>query len=322
MKRIRLFFLTLLSISSLAKAQIYVGNGGDAFAAEFIGTGRDTVQYLSWINLTDLNEFNTLAFAQAIETVSVSSQPRVVVANVEVGAANFPAQKKIVVSQSFWPKYNQDQRMALVLHEYIGVMGLNDTNYRLSGIIYQRIMQATTTPSGRPMPVTLQELVGGYLFDSNIPNSQTLATQNYQKECADWTTRAKSSLSTNLGAINCGAPYKAGNRLEWGYQGKGQLTFFTKYRPTIVRQPIVGEAFEISKIGIQASLQAIDSHQKACGAWLKDVKQTAGKHFLYASCGGVNEHSWLDVYQFYSSGIIVLIAPDRGLVQRLRPVRR
>jgi hypothetical protein len=308
MKRIQILFLSMLLFGKLTHSQSNIGNGGDAFAAEFIASARDTVQYFSWVSLSDLPEFNPLAFAQSVEKVKVSSLPRVFVGQTEVGAANYPNKQQIVVSQSFWPKYNQNQRMVLVLHEYLGVMGVNDTNYRLSGIVYQRIQQASTTPNGRPIAITLTELVGGYVLDATVPNSKVLSQESYKSECASWSGAAKKSLGTALGAIACGQPNSVGNRWQWGFRSSGEITFFSKYRPTIVRQTI--EGVRVHGQG-NASIEAIESHKQACAKWKKDVASAAGKNLLYASCGGVTESPEIDAYQFYSTGIILLLAPNR-----------
>lgn len=50
----------------------------------------------------------------------------------EVDAVNFPSEGRILVSRSRWAEYRQDQKVSLVLHEYLSVMGLNDRDYQIS----------------------------------------------------------------------------------------------------------------------------------------------------------------------------------------------
>jgi opacity protein-like surface antigen len=50
-----------------------------------------------------------------------------------VDAINFPESRHIDVSRSRWSSYGPGKRASLVLHEYLGVLNVNDKHYEISG---------------------------------------------------------------------------------------------------------------------------------------------------------------------------------------------
>ena len=301
MKKILMAFVFIFPL--WANSGSSVGNGGDPFAFEFINTARDVINLFSWINLSDLPEFNALAFTQAVQQTHIASEVHVILNGSEVGAINYPDQTLITVNQSFWQTANPNQRMGLVIHEYLGIMRLNDANYRLSGPIYQKNQQAQQSPDGKPHPFTVTELVGGYLVDQETPNANVEAQNIYKNQCLQWAANVKKDLGQAVGAIECGMPEAASNRWQYGYRSQGQFVFFTAQQPYFVRQQISGNYFNGRS---QAAVNAAKSYRDACLTWLKNAVANAGSRMIYASCGGVLGTSLVDGYQYSSSGLIIL----------------
>ncbi|MGE0614107.1 MAG: hypothetical protein AB7P04_00580 [Bacteriovoracia bacterium] len=108
--------------------------GGDTCALEFIETARTLrrelgVKYPEALQKIDLN-----LFQQMIDAVSVECVERTLVLNgVVKEAINTPAEKKILVSRQAWVSIqNPRKKVALVLHEYLGIMGVEDGKYQVS----------------------------------------------------------------------------------------------------------------------------------------------------------------------------------------------
>ena len=51
----------------------------------------------------------------------------------------YPDQGEIVFNRKQWDQLNFSKQLRLVLHEYLGIIGLDDTDYRLSGTILREL---------------------------------------------------------------------------------------------------------------------------------------------------------------------------------------
>jgi len=128
MKTTVLFFL--LSAQA-AHAGNELGNGGDLVAQEFIAAGRKLVQELKAKPDPRIPDVDKLA--EAVETVKVSTAETLTLHGNEVDAINFPNERHIDVSRSRWRDYGSGKRASLVLHEYLGVLNVDDKQYEISG---------------------------------------------------------------------------------------------------------------------------------------------------------------------------------------------
>lgn len=110
-----------------------VGNGGDSYVIEFIATGRGIARALKAGHLSFL-PVDAAKFAACIETAEVASVEKTLLNGVEVDAINYPGENRIEVSRSRWQVNRRavNHRFAVVLHEYLGLMGVKDKKAELS----------------------------------------------------------------------------------------------------------------------------------------------------------------------------------------------
>lgn len=171
MKLILAIFIATLSLSSMAKIRD-VGNGGDAVVLEFKNLARQVSRDIS-LNADYLfPEFTVEQLDQAIESTKVVSATKTVLRGVEKDAINYPASKLIKVSRSRW-KLNSDSiesLQALVLHEYLGIMGVEDSHFKISGRLLSYYQKSKKT-------IFDYELQGRFfLTDQEDANTQGLIT--------------------------------------------------------------------------------------------------------------------------------------------------
>jgi hypothetical protein len=137
-------FLVLLNcccllFSRASWAGVEHGNAGDAFAAEFILTARDLVQRMQpnqsvirqWVDISRLSG--------AILATKVRTEENLKLGGRTVDAVNIPAENLILVNRDRWREYRSaietKARLTLVLHEYLGVIGEEDSQFQISGRI-------------------------------------------------------------------------------------------------------------------------------------------------------------------------------------------
>jgi len=113
------------------------GNAGDAFAAEFILTARDLVQRMQpnqavirqWVDIARLSG--------AILATKVRTEENLQLGGHTVDAVNIPTESLILVNRDRWREYRSaletKARLTLVLHEYLGVIGAEDSQFQISG---------------------------------------------------------------------------------------------------------------------------------------------------------------------------------------------
>ena len=122
-----------------------MGNGGDSMAAEFVSAADDTLQLVETLaNSPDAalpQEFDFLAFKRTVATARVFSQETTYLGDIEVDALNYPAEQKIVVSRKRWLGlgFNLKATRMLIIHEYLGLAGVNDTSYQVSSKLLRKI---------------------------------------------------------------------------------------------------------------------------------------------------------------------------------------
>lgn len=139
-----LFFAlsALLSLVSAIPAQANLteghenGNAGDIFAIEFKLTARDVVQRLRLLSPDDLNGISLSQLSAAILKTKVSSEEHVYLYGYEVNAKNLPKENLIVINRSWWRPLRvaseTRNRLRLVLHEYLPLIGVGDEGARIS----------------------------------------------------------------------------------------------------------------------------------------------------------------------------------------------
>jgi hypothetical protein len=137
------FLIAVLLIASpFAQALKVIGNGGDTAAIEFIEIANQ---------IADILENDPAApveirrFRQAIASTEVRSTYRRLVLNNEFkDAINYPDIKLIIFNRRSWDLHSDFLwRARLVMHEYLGIMGLEDTRYELSSLLLKPLWVVT-----------------------------------------------------------------------------------------------------------------------------------------------------------------------------------
>lgn len=134
-----LLLLTLLPSFALARATDgwENGNAGDTYTAEFILTARDLTERMKLLPQSELTVIDLNALAGVILNATVHSEEKLMLNGYEVDAINIPAKQEIKISRSRWRVLRQPsettQRLMLVLHEYLFLVGVDDTQFRVSG---------------------------------------------------------------------------------------------------------------------------------------------------------------------------------------------
>lgn len=115
------------------------GNAGDIYTAEFILTARDILPRLKLLPQSEIAEIDFNRLAGAVLNTKVHSEEKLELNGYEVDAKNYPDRGEIILSRSRWRVLRTPQettnRLMLVLHEYLFLIGINDTQFRLSGRI-------------------------------------------------------------------------------------------------------------------------------------------------------------------------------------------
>ncbi len=136
MKIICFFILALFSISTFAQGG-GISGGGDSFAAEFVKIGYDISQMLE---KDPIEEISANEFLTAVQTTQVNSAYTVVLNGEEVDAINTPSLKHILINRRRWIDTVTDykKRFVLVAHEYLGILGVQDSKYQISHKIFKK----------------------------------------------------------------------------------------------------------------------------------------------------------------------------------------
>lgn len=109
------------------------GNGGDGVALEFKAIAHNIVDHWSELEFTRALSVSRSQFKKAIESAVVrSTDETLFVKGVEVDAINYTEPKgEIVINRRRWTGMSEDfaRLAALVFHEYLGVMGTDNTRF-------------------------------------------------------------------------------------------------------------------------------------------------------------------------------------------------
>jgi hypothetical protein len=108
------------------------GNGGDVYALEFVRTGERLVQLMKYdgIKAVDLERLGRAVDHAVVE----STEKRLKLKGVRKDAVNFKKKRKmhIVFDRTRWKEMTKGERAALVLHEYLGLIGAEAASYQFS----------------------------------------------------------------------------------------------------------------------------------------------------------------------------------------------
>jgi len=130
--------LSFFTVTPAAFAGAVSGGGGDQYALSFVETAHSV---LTWLQSNPNPYVSPSAFAEAIKTTEVVSVDRALsLAGLNKDAINYPSLKKIELSRPGWDRLESaNVRNALVFHEYLGIMGVDDSRYQISGDILRQV---------------------------------------------------------------------------------------------------------------------------------------------------------------------------------------
>lgn len=127
-----LFFLLLLlplPYSSFAGPRV-IGGGGDVHALQFIAIADKIVIHFQ---NSPMKEIQIERLKKAIETTIVESTYENLVLNgVPKDAINYPESKRIIFNRIRWNQIADEDKPALVLHEYLGILKIEGASYNFS----------------------------------------------------------------------------------------------------------------------------------------------------------------------------------------------
>lgn len=142
-----LIFLTVIWVSLAAYAgPRVIGNGGDIYALQFVSYADKVLLYLRNSNVIGLD---LKALAKVIETAVVESRTEPLkIKGVDKDAINYPSENRIIFNRNRWSSMINDERLALVLHEYLGLLGKEDVNYAYSKLLLKDMTTVTRIRKG------------------------------------------------------------------------------------------------------------------------------------------------------------------------------
>ncbi len=145
----RLFaiFLSLFVVGHVAFADegTTSSGGGDAYAQEFISTGRKIVAFIKKHESEKFEQIDIVRLEKAVEETRVVTLEEVFLKDVEVDAVNYPSEGKIELNRRRWQVIRGDfaQKAILVLHEYLGILRAADRNYLISSRVLDTYLDSS-----------------------------------------------------------------------------------------------------------------------------------------------------------------------------------
>lgn len=135
-----------ICLSGIAAAEVRIGNGGDALAAQFVETADEMIDLIersmatNHFKLPKEIDFNRLK--EKVATAKVFSEDKVYLQNgSEVDALNFPAENKIIFNRDRLRRlvFNLKGQRTLVMHEYLWLAGTDDSSYKNSVYLSRKL---------------------------------------------------------------------------------------------------------------------------------------------------------------------------------------
>jgi hypothetical protein len=128
--------LLLTTVSAFAAGGTDRGNPGDEYAKSFTGLGYDLVDDLAKDPLPGVD---ASALLKVVQATTLHSEASLELRGFPVDAINYPdpVAPSIVVSRLGWDRMalESHRRAFLVLHEYLAIMGVDDSKYQVSSLL-------------------------------------------------------------------------------------------------------------------------------------------------------------------------------------------
>lgn len=136
MKRLLTLISLALITADLSWGGDESGHGGDSYAAEFTSVAREAVRKLRPVNESDLSPLDLETLEMVIKETEVYSEEHLFLNGQEVDAINYPHKHLIRINRTRWKALRNEGtrigRYNLALHEYLGILGIDDSQYQVS----------------------------------------------------------------------------------------------------------------------------------------------------------------------------------------------
>lgn len=164
-----LTFATLFSMLNTAHAVKIVGNGGDTYAVEFVSIATDVLEY---VQVNDSETYELLK--NVLKTTKVESTDQYLVLDgVPKEAINYPSENRIIFNRAAWSNAKESYKPVFVLHEYLGVVGIDDSSYAhstalMKGFGFGKNMTEVEGPFTVNFATNTQYLLNAYVTIENF----------------------------------------------------------------------------------------------------------------------------------------------------------
>lgn len=120
------------------------GGGGDSYAIQFMSYGNQIARYLELRPTQSNVSLSSTQLRQVVAQTQIQSieGPLELDGN-SVDAINFPDKRKILLRRQSWDLMNLLQKRTLVLHEYLGILRIDDARYQVSSGIVSTVVNDT-----------------------------------------------------------------------------------------------------------------------------------------------------------------------------------
>lgn len=193
----------LLLVGHQAQAGRETGNGGDAIALEFKAAAIQVYTAINAGQTPAFPEVNMRDFQRALDETGLVVVDQVFIKGVEKDAANFPDKKLIEISRTRWLSVSSryDRKLALVFHEYLGIMGIADSDYAISS----RLLKSPTTnmTNAGPQNFSASCEKGPITLASECYPQIGIHIRGRYDEAKDCATSVAMSQCLNAGLLNC-----------------------------------------------------------------------------------------------------------------------
>lgn len=132
---------SVVTTASRASDGGWISGGGDGVAAEFVSMGYRIQEYLALINKEDgsplQKQVSEVQFKRAVETTRVETKDRLELNGERKDAINYPELQRVEVARDGWWGLSEPNKLALVFHEYLGILKMDDSNYRITRLFLE-----------------------------------------------------------------------------------------------------------------------------------------------------------------------------------------
>lgn len=124
-----LLLISLFPYFSFAGPRV-IGGGGDIYALQFVAIANKIVTHFQ---NSPVKEIQVEDLKKAVETTHVeSTNEDLALSGFPKDAINYPETQRILFNRTRWNQIADEDKPALVLHEYLGILKIEDASYKLS----------------------------------------------------------------------------------------------------------------------------------------------------------------------------------------------